>query len=77
MPSRDDIRVAFSSRLKAVRYEKGYKQVFCALQVGVTEREWQRWVGGHFLPHPHTYNALLKLFPNLAPDICRDMSGVN
>jgi DNA-binding transcriptional regulator YiaG len=77
MPSRNDIRLAFADRLKTIRYEKGYKQVFCALQVGVSEREWQRWEGGRFLPHPHAYNALLKLFPNIAPDICRDMSGIN
>lgn len=75
MPSREDLRTAFSLRLKDLRMEKGFKQVFCALQVGVSHRQWSRWETGRYLPHPHTFNALIKLFPNLSGvDTCLQVS---
>lgn len=62
------LRRALGARILACRVKegRGWSQDACAASAGVSRRQWQRLEGGKCLPHPATWEALKRLFPELS-----------
>lgn len=59
---------AIGARILACRLAtgRGWSQEACWTACGISRRQWQRLEGGKCLPHPVTWEAIKRLFPELS-----------
>lgn len=58
-------RLSIGRQIRDEREKAGYVQKWCASQCDYSERQWQYWEHGEYIPTGRALRAIIRLFPNL------------